>query len=107
MLDSTVVLWICTKVLATFSGTQKYRCVRRLYFLHTTIDQNPKYSEALARRNEGHWWLDIGSAFGQDVRLPVLDGWPANRMLATGEGWIIVTAYGECLPADGRALTLL
>ena len=66
-------------------GTQKYGCVRQLYFLRTSIDRNPKYLDALARSQSGSWWIDIGTAFGQDVRLPVLDGWPANRMLASGE----------------------
>ena len=48
--------------------TQKYACVRQLYFLKTTIDENPKYREALSRKDRGGWWIDIGSAFGQDVR---------------------------------------
>ena len=72
--------YIATMALAT----HKYCCIRQLFFLNTTIDKHPKYKEALSRKAEGRWWVDVGSAFGQDVRLPVLDGWPARRMLATG-----------------------
>ncbi|KAK9844963.1 hypothetical protein WJX74_009072 [Apatococcus lobatus] len=61
----------------------KFRCVRDLFFLHTTVDRNLLYREALSRRSSGQWWVDIGCGFGQDTRLPVLDGWPASRMLAT------------------------
>ena len=49
-------------------STQKYGCVRNLFFLRTSVDQNPKYQEALSRKGKGLWWIDIGSAFGQDVR---------------------------------------
>ncbi len=49
-------------------GTQKYGCVRNLYFLKTSVDENPQYQEALAREANGGWWIDIGSAFGQDAR---------------------------------------
>ncbi len=52
--------------------THKYRCVRELFFLTTTVNQNSAYHEAMSQKLKGGWWIDIGSGFGQDVRWEVL-----------------------------------
>lgn len=61
--------------------TQKYGCVRRLYFFgqprSTVIHDTRKHYLAKTK-------IDIGSALGNGARLPVLEFWPAKRMLAFG-----------------------
>lgn len=80
--------WTRTMKLAT----QKYACVRQLYFLKTSVNENPKYREALARKDRGGWWIDIGSAIGQDVRCASCKGGKTTDNHLDGDEGFLLSA---------------
>ncbi|KAI9031108.1 hypothetical protein DFJ74DRAFT_702140 [Hyaloraphidium curvatum] len=59
-----------------------YRCVAELMFLTARVARHPKYSDAMAAldADPAARWLEVGCAFGADVRKLVLDGWPAAQV---------------------------
>jgi hypothetical protein len=58
----------------------QYRCVRTLYFLVPRVDRVKGY-QALLAAPEGPW-LDVGAGLGTDARKLLVDGWPADRLVA-------------------------
>ncbi|KXS16556.1 hypothetical protein M427DRAFT_55501 [Gonapodya prolifera JEL478] len=63
-------------------ATHIYRCMRRATYLSPRIARYPVYEEMLAAKAEGKRFMEVGCAFGTDVRKVVADGWPAENILA-------------------------
>ncbi|KAF8874712.1 hypothetical protein CPB84DRAFT_1797249 [Gymnopilus junonius] len=62
-----------------------YPCIRHFNFLRLKITRLPAYHKAL-RLLEWHRdpiFLDMGCCFGNDTRKIVMDGWPAENVLAS------------------------
>ncbi|KAI0049537.1 hypothetical protein FA95DRAFT_1604348 [Auriscalpium vulgare] len=62
-----------------------YSTIRSFTFARLTISRMPGYEDVLAigKQNKDAILLDAGCCFGADVRKAVVDGWPADRVLAT------------------------
>ncbi|KAJ7076680.1 hypothetical protein B0H15DRAFT_790325 [Mycena belliarum] len=75
----------------TFAVQQKaykiypYPCIRMFAFIKLQITRNPAYGHVLelGRAVPGALLLDIGCAFGNDVRKISSDGFPAQNIIAT------------------------
>ncbi|PKX88478.1 uncharacterized protein P174DRAFT_425989 [Aspergillus novofumigatus IBT 16806] len=57
-----------------------YPCIGRFSFLDLSISQSPKYPEILHRVVNGEKFLDLGCAFGQELRQLVYDGAPSDNL---------------------------
>ncbi|EMD41568.1 hypothetical protein CERSUDRAFT_110117 [Gelatoporia subvermispora B] len=62
-----------------------YGCIRRYSFTRLKISRQPKYSYVLKMGKErpGAILLDIGCAFGTDVREAVADGYPIENIVTS------------------------
>ncbi|KAL5498070.1 hypothetical protein ACEPAH_3001 [Sanghuangporus vaninii] len=63
----------------------RYRCIQSFGFLTLKISNLPPYQDLLklGRERQGAIFLDIGCAFGNDIRKAVADGYPAENIVAT------------------------
>jgi SAM-dependent methyltransferase len=59
-----------------------YHCIAELMFLKTRVARHPLYSTALAalQTDPQAKWLEVGCAFGTDVRKVIVDGWSEEGM---------------------------
>ncbi|KAF9565192.1 hypothetical protein CPC08DRAFT_630136 [Agrocybe pediades] len=62
-----------------------YPCIRRFAFIRPKIASLPGYNKALELLNtrKDPILVDIGCCFGNDIRKAVLDGWPAENIVAS------------------------
>ncbi|EKM48875.1 uncharacterized protein PHACADRAFT_266025 [Phanerochaete carnosa HHB-10118-sp] len=62
-----------------------YPCIRLCGFVKTRISRFPTYKDLLqlGRDRPGALFLDIGCGVGNDTRRAVLDGFPANQIVAS------------------------
>ncbi|EMD41570.1 hypothetical protein CERSUDRAFT_110118 [Gelatoporia subvermispora B] len=62
-----------------------YGCIQQFSFTRLQIGRQPKYSYVLKMGKEraGAIFLDIGCAFGTDVRQVILDGYPVENVVAS------------------------
>ncbi|KAL5514891.1 hypothetical protein ACEPAG_2207 [Sanghuangporus baumii] len=63
----------------------KYKCIQSFGFLTLRISNLPPYQDLLelGRERPGAIFLDIGCAFGNDIRKAIADGYPAENVVAT------------------------
>ncbi|KXS21874.1 hypothetical protein M427DRAFT_27425 [Gonapodya prolifera JEL478] len=65
------------------SSDHLYGCMKSRNYLEPRINKFPAYQRLLKRiATENLKFLEIGCAFGTDVRQVLLDGWPAENILA-------------------------
>ncbi|KAJ8487389.1 hypothetical protein ONZ45_g14360 [Pleurotus djamor] len=62
-----------------------YPCIRRFAFLNLGITRLPSYHRVLelARVHTNPIFLDMACCFGNDLRKAIVDGWPAERAVAS------------------------
>ncbi|KAJ8509376.1 hypothetical protein ONZ45_g8455 [Pleurotus djamor] len=62
-----------------------YPCIRRFTFTRLKVSHLPAYRKALelAHTHSHPIFLDMGCCFGTDLRKAIVDGWPAERCVAT------------------------
>jgi SAM-dependent methyltransferase len=65
-----------------WANQHMYRCIERFMFLHPRVAQHPYYPKVLQRIETGSQYLELGAAFGTDVRKLILDGWPVSLITA-------------------------
>ncbi|KAJ5388993.1 uncharacterized protein N7496_000061 [Penicillium cataractarum] len=57
-----------------------YACIGQASFLELSIASSPCYPEMLERVNNGEKLLDLGCAFGQELRQLIYDGAPSENL---------------------------
>lgn len=57
-----------------------YACIGKFSFLQLSIASSPLYPELLRRTKDGEKLLDLGCAFGQELRRLIYDGAPCSSL---------------------------
>ncbi|KAL2826215.1 hypothetical protein BDW59DRAFT_161054 [Aspergillus cavernicola] len=57
-----------------------YACIGQFSFVELSIAASPCYPEMLERVKKGHKLLDLGCAFGQELRQLIFDGAPPENL---------------------------
>ncbi|OOQ86840.1 hypothetical protein PEBR_19813 [Penicillium brasilianum] len=57
-----------------------YACIGQFSFVELSIADSPCYREMLERTKQGHKLLDLGCAFGQELRQLIYDGTPPTNL---------------------------
>jgi len=78
--DRVVTLWNNINA----SGVHVYRCIKEFYFLTPSVSRKDRHKKIIEKyRQEGKrpLWLEIGCAFGTDLRKMILSGWPSEDII--------------------------
>lgn len=74
--------------ISTSGEVIRYGCISEFTFLNPSVTRRPIYFNLLSQAQEARAkgerprWLEVGCAFGTDVRKVILDGWPRDDILA-------------------------
>ncbi|KAJ3021608.1 hypothetical protein HKX48_008177 [Thoreauomyces humboldtii] len=60
-----------------------YRCIQTFSFLKPRVSEHPLYSSIVSECKKGGQVLELGCCYGTDVRKLIMDGVPAERIVAS------------------------